>query len=79
MFRCTVCQTELGDYGGDYKRGCVVEEIPVAKMRILNVENAAAGVVARRFACGGCGTAVAVDIQFADEPLLPKSSFTTAA
>ena len=73
FLRCTVCQAALGDYGADYKQSCVLEEIPVANMPILNVENAAPGVVARRFTCGGCGTAVAVDIQFAHEPLLQES------
>lgn len=75
VLRCTVCQTKLADYGQDCKHGTVVEEFGVAELGSLNARHADPRVVARRFCCGGCGTAIAVDIQLAGEPLLPEATF----
>lgn len=75
VLRCSVCETRLADYGQDCKQGTVVEEIAIAELGSLNAQHADPRVIARRFCCGGCGTAVAVDIQLADEPLLPEATF----
>jgi N-methylhydantoinase B len=74
LLRCTVCDTELAAYGEDLKQGLVVEDLEVAALGALNADHAALGVIARRFCCPGCATAVAVDVQFADEPLLPEAT-----
>ena len=75
VLRCTVCESKIADYGEDLKQGCVVEDLAIAAIGALNAVNAAPGIIARRFSCAGCGTSVAVDIQFAHEPLLPEATF----
>jgi N-methylhydantoinase B len=75
LLRCTVCQTRLGGYTDDYKAGTRVRELPITELTRLNEWAPPTDVIAREFCCPGCGTAVAVDIQRADEPLLPECTF----
>ena len=75
LIRCTVCQTRLSGYSEDYKTGTLVREFPITHLSHLNEWAPPTDVVAREFACPGCGTAVAVDIQREGEPLLPECTF----
>jgi len=75
LLRCTVCQARLGEYTDDYKAGTLVRELPITELSRLNEWAPATDVLAREFCCPGCGTAVAVDIQRAGEPLLEECIF----
>lgn len=71
--RCTVCHYRFGPYEHDHKRSARVREIPLVT---LNRHNGGClpEYVAREFCCPGCGTALAVDVQHADEPPLAEST-----
>jgi N-methylhydantoinase B len=75
LIRCTICETRLSGYAEDYKRGTVMRELAFTELAALNDVAPATGLVAREFYCPGCGTALALDIQRGDEPLLPECTF----
>lgn len=80
-FSCTVCRADLGAYSEDYKTATVMRALELQAISPLNV-HCSRDFVAREFACPGCGTSVAVDVQRRDEPVLEEAIFrdlTTAA
>jgi acetone carboxylase gamma subunit len=54
-----------------------VRERSFAELCRLNEVAPPTDLVAREYCCPGCGTALAVDIQRADEPPLPECRFVT--
>jgi N-methylhydantoinase B len=72
--RCTQCGYRYGDYGHDHKRSTLMRELPLTAATphndLCNPE-----FVLREFSCPGCGTAVAMDVQHRDEPVLDESRF----
>jgi N-methylhydantoinase B len=70
--RCTVCHRDLGAYGDDHKRAAVLRERPV---RTAGPHNGLCSddYVLREYACPGCGTLVAVDVQDRAEPPLDET------
>jgi N-methylhydantoinase B len=77
--RCSVCHHRFGDYGTDYKRASLMRELPITYTSPLNARGLVDRIVLREFCCPGCGTAVAVDVQLRDEPVLDESSLTGSA
>lgn len=75
VIRCSLCQTRLSAYEEDYKRGTVMRERPFVALSPLNDVAPATDLVACEFYCPGCGTALALDIQRAGEPILPECTF----
>jgi N-methylhydantoinase B len=75
LIRCSLCQTRLGGYDEDYKRGAVMRERSFISLSPLNDVAPETDLVAREFYCPGCGTALALDIQRAGEPILPECTF----
>lgn len=73
--RCSQCNHDLGPYEGDYKQSTVMRERSITTAGSLNEMGMTDGIVFREFYCPGCGTAVAVDVQRADEPILPEARF----
>ncbi len=73
--RCTVCSHRLSGYHDDYKRGTLMRELPITSASPLNALGDEDGFVLREFACPGCATAVAVDVQRREEPVLPEATF----
>lgn len=73
--RCTVCNYDLGSYHDDYKQSTVMRERSITSVSPLNDLGLRDLIVLREFYCPGCGTAVAVDVQKKDEPVLPESRF----
>ena len=67
--RCTVCGHALGAYGTDLLRIGAVRELPLRSLG-ERFARCRPDYVAREYACPGCGTAFAVDVQDAAEPLL---------
>jgi N-methylhydantoinase B len=72
---CSLCRRRLSGYDEDYKRGTVMRERSFFSLSPLNAVAPATDLVAREFYCPGCGTALALDIQRAGEPLLPECTF----
>jgi len=71
--RCTECHYRFGPYEHDHKRSALMRELPLTAISPHNglcLER----FVAREFCCPGCGTAVAMDVQDHDEPILDESS-----
>ncbi|NNL85264.1 MAG: hypothetical protein HKP27_06405 [Myxococcales bacterium] len=71
--RCSVCHHELAAYGEDYKRGAAMRELPITWSSPLNAHGLCDAIVLREFICGGCGTALAVDVQRREEPVLDEA------
>jgi N-methylhydantoinase B len=69
LIACSVCHTRFGAYGEDYKAGTVMCELRIADLGALNAVAPPTDLVVREFYCPGCGTAVALDIQAAGEPM----------
>jgi acetone carboxylase gamma subunit len=67
LLRCTRCHHALGDYTEDYKQGTVFADSPLTTLTPLNALCQLDRYVLRQFYCPGCGTAVATDVQDADE------------
>jgi N-methylhydantoinase B/oxoprolinase/acetone carboxylase alpha subunit len=72
---CTVCSQRLSAYDEDYKSGAVVRELPIDAISPHNKLGDVKQFVLREFSCPGCGTAIAMDVQRATEPLLPEERF----
>jgi N-methylhydantoinase B/oxoprolinase/acetone carboxylase alpha subunit len=68
--RCSECEERLAGYGEDYKLGCYVRELSLSELSPLNARGDDGRMVARQFVCPGCGTAVALDIQEREKPLM---------
>jgi N-methylhydantoinase B len=71
--RCTECHYRFGAYEHDHKRSALMRELPLTAISPHNglcLER----FVAREFCCPGCGTAVAMDVQDRDEPILDEST-----
>jgi N-methylhydantoinase B len=77
LIACSVCHTRFGAYGEDYKAGTVMCELRIADLGALNAVAPPTDLVVREFYCPGCGTAVALDIQAAGEPMLAECTFAT--
>jgi N-methylhydantoinase B len=77
--RCTECHRRLGDYGADYKQATLVRELPITTTSELNATGRVDEIVLREFSCPGCGTAVAMDVQRREEPVLAESRFGAEA
>jgi N-methylhydantoinase B len=73
--RCTECHHRFGAYDEDHKQGTLMRELPITATSALNETGRVDEIVLREFACPGCGTAVAMDVQLRDEPVLAESSF----
>ena len=73
--RCTVCGYDVGDYHTDYKRGTLMRELPITATSPINELGLVDEIVLREFACPGCGTSVALDVQKRDEPVLQEACF----
>jgi N-methylhydantoinase B len=71
--RCTVCRHRFCAYDADHKRACSVRELPITAHSELNALGMVDAFVLREFSCPGCGTAVAVDVQRREEPILDES------
>jgi N-methylhydantoinase B len=71
--RCTQCHHRLGDYGDDPKEGTLLRRLPITATSPLNSTGRVEEIELREFVCPGCGTALAVDVQRRDEPLLPEA------
>jgi N-methylhydantoinase B len=74
--RCCECHRDLGPADRDLKLGTLRRDVPISEVSELNVYGWVDRVVLRQFSCPGCGTAIAVDVQLADDPILPELSFT---
>jgi acetone carboxylase gamma subunit len=72
--RCTSCGYRFGDYGHDHKRSTLMRELPLTAVTPHN-DLCFPEFVLREFCCPGCGTAVAMDVQHRDEPVLDESRF----
>jgi N-methylhydantoinase A/oxoprolinase/acetone carboxylase beta subunit/N-methylhydantoinase B/oxoprolinase/acetone carboxylase alpha subunit len=68
LIRCALCHRSLGPYGGDYKRAALVREVPLASAGPYGRCDGDRFVL-REFACPGCGTAVACDVQLRTDPI----------
>jgi hypothetical protein len=68
-----VCRQRLGGYEDDHKRACSLRELPITAHSELNALGLVDAFVLREFSCPRCGTAVAVDVQRRDEPVLDES------
>jgi len=77
--RCSVCHHVFGDRATDYKLASSMRELPITYSSPLNALGLVDEIVLREFSCPGCGTAVAVDVQRREEPLLAESSLAPAA
>jgi N-methylhydantoinase B len=76
--RCSVCHHRFGPYDADHKHGSLMRERPLTAISSLNAL-CSERFVAREFCCPGCGTAVAMDIQDRDEPILDECRFVAPA
>ena len=74
--RCTCCHYRFGDYGHDHKRSALMRELPLTDATPHN-DLCVPEYVLREFCCPGCGTALAMDVQHRDEPVLDESRFFT--
>jgi N-methylhydantoinase B len=72
--RCSICHHRFGDYTSDYKRASLMRELPITYTSPLNGLGLVDEVILREYCCPGCGTAVAVDVQLREEPVLEESS-----
>jgi N-methylhydantoinase B len=72
--RCTCCGYRFGDYEHDHKRSALMRELPLTAVTPHN-DLCLPEFVLREFCCPGCGTAVAMDVQHRDEPVLDESRF----
>jgi len=72
--RCTECHRRLGGYGDDVKRAALLRELPVRTIAPNN-RRCRDDFVLREYACPGCGTAFAADVQRRDEAPLEGSRF----
>jgi N-methylhydantoinase B len=77
--RCTECHHRFGAYGDDYKQGTLVRDLPITATSELNATGRVDEITLREFSCPGCGTAVAMDVQRREEPVLAESHFGTEA
>ena len=76
--RCTECHHRFGPYEHDHKRSAAMRELPLVAISPHN-RLCLDRFVAREFSCPGCGTAVAMDVQDRDEPILDESTLVTTA
>jgi N-methylhydantoinase B len=76
--RCSLCHHRFGPYDADHKHGSLMRERPLTAISSLNAL-CSERFVAREFCCPGCGTAVAMDIQERDEPILDECRFVAPA
>jgi N-methylhydantoinase B len=76
--RCTVCHFRFGPYEHDHKRSALMRELPLVAISPHN-RLCLDEYVAREFCCPGCGTALAMDVQERDEPILDESSLIVSA
>jgi N-methylhydantoinase B len=74
VLRCTVCGEQLCPYGDDFKPSCLMRELPLPTAMPANA-GCSADYVFREYSCPGCGTALAVDVQKRDEPILDELRF----
>ena len=72
--RCTCCAYRFGDYGHDHKRSALMRELPLTAASPHN-DLCLPEFVLREYSCPGCGTALAMDVQHRDEPVLDESRF----
>jgi acetone carboxylase gamma subunit len=72
--RCTVCSQRLGAYDEDYKRACLMRELPLDTGMPSNAECSEEHVL-REYSCPGCGTALMVDVQGPEEPISEELRF----
>jgi N-methylhydantoinase B len=77
--RCSVCHHRFGDYSVDYKLASLMRELPITATSPLNRLGLVDRVVLREFCCPACGTAVAVDVQLREEPVLEESALRGSA
>jgi N-methylhydantoinase B len=72
--RCTECHHRFGPYEHDHKRSALMRELPLTAISPHN-RLCLEQYVAREFSCPGCGTALAMDVQDRDDPILDESTF----
>jgi N-methylhydantoinase B len=66
--RCTECRTRLAPYDGEYKADAVMRERTITELSDRNRHSPLVDqFVVREYACPGCGTALAIDLQLRDE------------
>ena len=74
VLACVKCGERLSGYSGSYKRGALMDEVPVT--HIPSSPDPARYIddvmVFRRFACPGCLTQLSTDIARAGEPIFPE-------
>jgi N-methylhydantoinase B len=65
--RCTRCDESLGEARGDFRMGCLVEEVDPWDAGPVRGEACATGrVVLRRFSCPGCGRQLETEVGLRD-------------
>ena len=72
--RCTVCSQRLRAYDEDYKRACLMRELPQDTGMPSNAESSEEHVL-REYGCPGSGTALMVDVQEPEEPVSEELRF----
>ena len=77
--RCSLCETKLADYEGDYRSGALVRELELSALSPANSHCRSAEFVALEFCCPGCGTALSVEVHRRGEPLELRNGFEAAA
>jgi N-methylhydantoinase B len=73
--RCTICHHRFGPYDHDHKRSAVMRERPLTAVSPHN-DLCLPELVLREFYCPGCATAIAVDVQRTEEPILDEVRLT---
>jgi N-methylhydantoinase B len=77
--RCSICHHRFGALSTDYKLASLMRELPITYASPLNRLGLIDQVVLREFCCPRCGTALAVDVQLRDEPVLAESALADRA
>lgn len=72
---CTVCSQRLAAYDEDYKRACLMRELPLDTGMPSNAE-CSDDYALREYSCPGCGTALIVHVQGREEPISEELRFT---
>jgi N-methylhydantoinase B len=74
VLACVRCDTVLGDYAADYRRGLCVDRGPLTL--IPQVQDPAFFIDSlmelRRYCCPGCQVLMSADVVKAEEPLIPE-------
>jgi N-methylhydantoinase B len=73
--RCSECHHRFCAYDEDHKRASSMRELPIAATTPeLNRFGQVETFVLREYSCPGCGTAIAMDVQRREEPILDEST-----